>query len=89
MYHEETDTFALARTSNLNEELGQIKYVFSDKTGKSFIILRDLSLKFEPSGKNNLFLNEYNECETNNRRLLKVVQSKIDSITFENALLLH
>jgi len=27
------DTFALARTSNLNEELGQIKYVFSDKTG--------------------------------------------------------
>ena len=33
MYHEETDTFALARTSNLNEELGQIRYVFSDKTG--------------------------------------------------------
>ena len=27
------DTYALARTSNLNEELGQIKYVFSDKTG--------------------------------------------------------
>ena len=33
MYHEETETYALARTSNLNEELGQIKYVFSDKTG--------------------------------------------------------
>ena len=29
MYHEETETYALARTSNLNEELGQIKYVFS------------------------------------------------------------
>ena len=27
------DSFALARTSNLNEELGQIEYVFSDKTG--------------------------------------------------------
>ena len=27
------DSYALARTSNLNEELGQIKYVFSDKTG--------------------------------------------------------
>ena len=26
-------TFAYARTSNLNEELGQIKYIFSDKTG--------------------------------------------------------
>jgi phospholipid-transporting ATPase len=30
---EEEGTWALARTSNLNEELGQIKYVFSDKTG--------------------------------------------------------
>ncbi|CAG9857925.1 unnamed protein product [Phyllotreta striolata] len=33
MYHAETDTPAMARTSNLNEELGQIKYIFSDKTG--------------------------------------------------------
>lgn len=33
MYHAETDTPAVARTSNLNEELGQVKYVFSDKTG--------------------------------------------------------
>ena len=33
MYHKETDTPALARTSNLNEELGQIEYVFTDKTG--------------------------------------------------------
>ena len=27
------DTYAVAKTSNLNEELGQIKYIFSDKTG--------------------------------------------------------
>ncbi|KAL5460352.1 hypothetical protein EMCRGX_G033797 [Ephydatia muelleri] len=33
MYDEETDTPALARNSNLNEELGQVKYIFSDKTG--------------------------------------------------------
>lgn len=33
MYHEETNTPAMARTSNLNEELGQVKYIFSDKTG--------------------------------------------------------
>ncbi|KAL3880445.1 hypothetical protein ACJMK2_032682, partial [Sinanodonta woodiana] len=33
MYCEETDTPAMARTSNLNEELGQVKYIFSDKTG--------------------------------------------------------
>ena len=33
MYHEPTDTPAMARTSNLNEELGQVKYVLTDKTG--------------------------------------------------------
>ncbi|RXN34669.1 phospholipid-transporting ATPase IB-like isoform X9 [Labeo rohita] len=33
MYYAETDTPAMARTSNLNEELGQVKYLFSDKTG--------------------------------------------------------
>jgi len=33
MYHRETDTPARARSTALNEELGQIRYVFSDKTG--------------------------------------------------------
>ncbi|XP_062873840.1 phospholipid-transporting ATPase ID [Trichomycterus rosablanca] len=33
MYHERSDTPAEARTTTLNEELGQISYVFSDKTG--------------------------------------------------------
>uniref|UniRef100_A0A8D0TWN9 Phospholipid-transporting ATPase n=1 Tax=Sus scrofa TaxID=9823 RepID=A0A8D0TWN9_PIG len=33
MYYLENDTPAMARTSNLNEELGQVKYLFSDKTG--------------------------------------------------------
>lgn len=33
MYYRQTNTPALARTSNLNEELGQIQYIFSDKTG--------------------------------------------------------
>ena len=33
MYYEETDTPAKARTTTLNEELGQIEYIFSDKTG--------------------------------------------------------
>ena len=33
MYHPQTDTPALTRTTNLNEELGQIEYIFSDKTG--------------------------------------------------------
>lgn len=33
MYHKETDTPALARTSNLNEELGMVNTILSDKTG--------------------------------------------------------
>lgn len=33
MYYDVTDTPAMARTSNLNEELGQVRYIFSDKTG--------------------------------------------------------
>ncbi len=33
MYHADSDTPMIARTSNLNEELGQIEYIFSDKTG--------------------------------------------------------
>lgn len=33
MYYEPTDTPALTRTMTLNEELGQISHIFSDKTG--------------------------------------------------------
>uniref|UniRef100_A0A8C4GYB0 Phospholipid-transporting ATPase n=1 Tax=Dicentrarchus labrax TaxID=13489 RepID=A0A8C4GYB0_DICLA len=33
MYYPKNDTPAQARTTTLNEELGQIKYIFSDKTG--------------------------------------------------------
>lgn len=33
MYDKETDTPCRARTANLNTELGQVQYVFSDKTG--------------------------------------------------------
>lgn len=33
LYHEDSNTPAEARTSTINEELGQIGYIFSDKTG--------------------------------------------------------
>ncbi|XP_058846210.1 phospholipid-transporting ATPase IF isoform X1 [Acipenser ruthenus] len=33
LYHEETDQKAQVNTSDLNEELGQVEYVFTDKTG--------------------------------------------------------
>ena len=33
MYYAKNDTPAQAKTSGLNEELGQVEYIFSDKTG--------------------------------------------------------
>ncbi|XP_034443809.1 probable phospholipid-transporting ATPase IM [Hippoglossus hippoglossus] len=33
MYHGQTNTAAVARTTSLNEELGQVQFIFSDKTG--------------------------------------------------------
>uniref|UniRef100_A0A665UVZ5 Phospholipid-transporting ATPase n=1 Tax=Echeneis naucrates TaxID=173247 RepID=A0A665UVZ5_ECHNA len=33
LYHEESDEKAQVNTSDLNEELGQVEYVFTDKTG--------------------------------------------------------
>lgn len=33
MYHDERGIFANARTTNLNEQLGQVQHIFSDKTG--------------------------------------------------------
>ncbi len=33
MYYDVNDLPARARTSNLNEEMGQVEYIFSDKTG--------------------------------------------------------
>ncbi len=33
MYYDEKDIVARARTTTLNEELGQVQYIFSDKTG--------------------------------------------------------
>jgi phospholipid-translocating ATPase len=42
MYHEETNTPFEARTSTINEDCGQISYIFSDKTGT----LTDNSMQF-------------------------------------------
>lgn len=35
--HQATNTMVAVQSSNLNEELGQIEYIFSDKTGKTLI----------------------------------------------------
>ena len=33
LYHEESDTPMMCRALNITEDLGQIQYIFSDKTG--------------------------------------------------------
>ena len=45
MYYAKTDTPAKSRTTTLNEELGQIEYIFSDKTG-TLTQVRDLYVVF-------------------------------------------
>ncbi|XP_039266166.2 phospholipid-transporting ATPase IB-like isoform X2 [Styela clava] len=56
MYDPESNTPAMARTSNLNEELGQIKYIFSDKTGtltRNVMLFRKCTVAGVKYGDNN------------------------------------
>ena len=54
----ETGENARARNSNLNEDLGKVEYVFSDKTGtitSNEMQLRELAIKGLPFGDANSF----------------------------------
>ncbi|KAJ7992869.1 hypothetical protein DPEC_G00266530 [Dallia pectoralis] len=47
LYHEESDQMAQVNTSDLNEELGQVEYVFTDKTGtltENVMLFRECSI---------------------------------------------
>lgn len=64
MYDPETDTPANARTSNLNEELGQVKYIFSDKTGtltKNVMVFKQCTIAGVMYGSGNVV--EFNSYE--------------------------
>ena len=54
MFHQTTQTGTVVQSSNLNEELGQIDYIFSDKTGtltQNYMEFRKLVAKGVPYGK--------------------------------------
>ena len=67
MYDYENGFAAVARTSNLNEELGQIKYIFSDKTGT----LTCNKMQFKRCTVGGICYGSGNEQEFNSYELLK------------------
>lgn len=82
MYHEETDTPAMARTSNLNEELGMVKYIFSDKTGT---LTRNV-MEFK---KCSIARHVYTVEETPEASLLVQVDESCASISFFSITTIH
>lgn len=53
MYNAKSDMYVQVQSSNLNEELGQLSYVFSDKTGTltcNEMIFKKLIVNGEPYG---------------------------------------
>ncbi|XP_055894681.1 probable phospholipid-transporting ATPase IA isoform X6 [Biomphalaria glabrata] len=74
MYYERTKTHANARTSNLNEELGQIKFLFSDKTGT----LTQNIMRFSKCSIAGIIYgnNEESKEKFNDDRVLKNLQSE-------------
>ncbi len=71
MYDSESNFWAVARTSNLNEELGQIKYVFSDKTGT----LTCNKMEFKRCSIAGICYGAGNEQEFNSYQLLRNLES--------------
>jgi len=73
MYHEPTDEPAKANTSDLNEELGQVQYVFSDKTGtltENDMQFRQCSIEsIKYSEENGTFFNYENNTYLNKESL--------------------
>ena len=72
MFDHENGFAAVARTSNLNEELGQVKYIFSDKTGT----LTCNKMEFKRCSVAGICYGSGNESEFNSYELLKNLRNQ-------------
>ncbi|VDL88566.1 unnamed protein product [Schistocephalus solidus] len=80
MYDADSDTAAMARTSNLNEDLGKVKHIFSDKTGT---LTRNVMEFKRCSIAGQAFGTEYGDLSAiDDDRLLKRIKLKDDDVHF-------
>ncbi|XP_077889089.1 phospholipid-transporting ATPase IK isoform X3 [Ictidomys tridecemlineatus] len=98
MYHEPQDTPAKARSTSLNDQLGQVQYIFSDKTGtltQNIMTFKKCCIagrvygpdnKIETPGKKNPYLwNKFADKKFlyHNEQLLGIVRKKQDKMVQE------
>ncbi|KAJ1613484.1 P-type ATPase [Cryptosporidium canis] len=65
MYDSEKNAFAVARNSDLNEDLGQVRYIFSDKTGT---LTRNI-MEFRSLGVGGIQYGSMDTCQSKNEDL--------------------
>ena len=91
MYYAKTDTPAVCRTSSLVEELGQIEYVFSDKTGtltQNRMTVNDVAVFdtiFTPASLDSAVKSETNMAVKENVQQLAAVAAICNAATFQGA----
>uniref|UniRef100_A0AAY4CX71 Phospholipid-transporting ATPase n=1 Tax=Denticeps clupeoides TaxID=299321 RepID=A0AAY4CX71_9TELE len=64
MYYSKKDTPAEARTTTLNEELGQVEFIFSDKTGtltQNIMVFNKCSINGNTYGKHYVSINQHDK----------------------------
>uniref|UniRef100_A0A8D2JNY1 P-type phospholipid transporter n=1 Tax=Sciurus vulgaris TaxID=55149 RepID=A0A8D2JNY1_SCIVU len=83
MHYDQNNLYAMARTSNLNEELGQVKYLFSDKTGT----LTCNSMTFKKCTIAGVIYGQSSFCEFNDPKLLENFENGHPSAEYINEFL--
>ncbi|KTW27924.1 uncharacterized protein T551_02891 [Pneumocystis jirovecii RU7] len=95
MYYERDDIPTICRTSNLVEELGQVEYIFTDKTGTltcnqmEFCKLSIAGISYMDNADKKLILNPHQKCDIFDfKQLNKNLHSHKSKNIIHNALIL-